>query len=334
MDKWALKACMAYEANDPFEYTPQAKDESSPIDLSARAAKGSPPPFISFSRNITSAALWGHYADSGKGVCLVFCFPCKNFNTKMDVMEFADAKETRDLNPIKNKLATANIVKVKYQKERVPFPENGNEQEMLAWFNKLLTTKGTTWGFEEEYRLITNYKYADIATNGMLLYSWPMTFLLGVVTGPLCPFSPQYMQKLLLDKYKKSGMSNFYMENYNIFNKEFIVSPAKYHWKNFEIEAAPWFDRLHNIGALNAYLHYVAMLNNVQVPTIDMDSNSLYNAPLIKSWNDFMLTQDSDINSVLFTSKADPNQRLTRTDKISNIFDRIRTIKASGKNTN
>ena len=323
---------MAYEANDPFEYTPQARDEFTPVDLSARAAKGSPPPFISFSRDITSAALWGHYADSGRGVCLVFCFPCKNFRADMKVLEFMDAKEASALSVIKNKLATANIVKVRYQEERVPFPQKGNEHEMIALFNQLITTKGSTWSFEEEYRLITNYKYADSAVDGMLLYSWPMAFLLGVVTGPLCPYSPQYIQKFLIDKYKQSETRNFYLENYFIFDREFIVSPAKYHWKNFEIEAAPWFDKLHNIGSLNAFLQYVAMLNNVRVPTLDMANNTVYREPLIKSWNDFMRTQDSDINSVLFTSQTNPNQELSRTDKISNIFDWIRAIKASGNN--
>ncbi|MBQ0161041.1 MAG: DUF2971 domain-containing protein [Bacteroidales bacterium] len=328
IDKWALKACMAYEANDPFEYTPQAKDEFSPVDLSARAAKGSPPPFISFSRNITSAALWGHYADSGKGVCLVFCFPCKKFSEELKILQFIDAKEAKDLSSIKLPLSTANIAKVNYQNERVPFPPTEKDADMISWYNSLITTKGKAWEFEEEYRLISNYQVADIASDGMLLYSWPMAFLLGVVTGPLCQYSPQYVKKRLSDKRRELKAVNYYLDNYYIFDNKLIVTPAKYHWKNYEIEAPPWFDRLHNMCALDSYLHYIAMLNNKHVPTIDIGNDSLSNEPLIKSWNDFMKTIDRDKNIVTMIAKKGPKNDSIDIDKSSYIYNLMRTEKA------
>lgn len=329
MDKWALKACMAHEANDPFEYAPQAKDVFSPVDLSTRVALGSPPPFISFSRSITSAALWGHYAESGKGVCLAFCFPCQKFNKTLDVLTFIDAWEGSSLSKFKNKLNDSNLAKVHYQDERVSTPPIGNVDDILLWYKRLITTKGTTWKHEEEYRLISNYRHADIATNRMLLYTWPMYFLLGVVTGPLCPFSPQYVHKLIATKREAHKAPNFFIEKFGFLGKEIIVSPAKYHWKNFEIEAAPWFDGLHNLNVLESYLQYSAMLDNSDVPLIDVEKQSVSYASPISSWNDFQRTQNQDSQSVTFIARRTGIPPSEYSTQASYIIDLIRARRAT-----
>ena len=325
IDKWALKGCMAYEANDPFELTPQAKDEYAPVDLSARAAKGSPPPFISFSRNITTTALWGHYADSGKGVCLVFCFPCKEFSEDMNILSFANSTDFHKLAKINNKLSGSSIAKVSYRQERVnPFPV-GDTNDTISWYTKLITTKGETWRYENEYRLITNYACADHAENGMLLFSWPMCFLMGVVTGPMCQYSPQYVKRIVSDKYNlvKNTYPNFYIENPKFFGGKFVITPANYHWKRFEIEAAPWYDNLYNMNVLDAYLEYLAMRNNESIPEIGAQTD-LISDQKITSWNDYKRCHLHNGNSVFMIGKKNDPSSTIDTSEVSYIFDLIR----------
>ncbi|MDO4953971.1 MAG: DUF2971 domain-containing protein [Akkermansia sp.] len=323
---------MAYEANDPFELTPQAKDEFSPVDLSARAAKGSPPPFISFSRKITAPALWGHYADSGKGVCLVFCFPCKEFKENINILRFADSTDFRVLAKINNKLSASNIAKVSYRQERIdPFP-TGDTDDTLAWFTKLISTKGETWRYENEYRLITNYDCADQAANGMLLFSWPMCFLMGAVTGPMCPYSPQYVKRILSDKYDtvKDSYPNYYIENQKIIGRKFIVTPANYHWKDFEIEAAPWYDNLYNTNVLNSYLEYLAMRNNEPIPEIDIETDNI-SYQKITSWNDYKRSHKPNEYCVFIAGEKDGASNTIDTSEMSYILNLIREKQAKLK---
>lgn len=255
LQSWSLKATLCYEANDPFEFTPQSTKPHSALDIRANSPICSPPPFLCFSRKITTASMWGLYADSGKGVCLVFGFPTKDNDwtqdnrattkLKIDANAYAKSKEYA------NAMNAATLIPVNYCHERVVRPEEiaHNEESLASWFQQLVATKDKTWEHEDEVRLISDYRYASSVENGRVCFSWPMNYLLGVVVGPRCKYSPAIIQGLLSSAYKNKGKGQNYFHSKHTklnarFIDNFIVSQAYYHWRDYEMTCIPWGDRI------------------------------------------------------------------------------------------
>lgn len=63
-----LKVLSYGECNDPYEFMPAGAQEKA---IQAIFATG----FICFSSRYNSGAMWGHYGDKHRGVCLEFTFP-------------------------------------------------------------------------------------------------------------------------------------------------------------------------------------------------------------------------------------------------------------------
>lgn len=303
-ETWSLKACIPYEANDILELTPQSSTEGSKEFHSRNQPQYSPPPFLCFSRKITNPVMWGHYADSGRGVCLVFCFPIKigewNYKELASRDLYFDTNYARDKD--KNHINAAFLSPVKYQQERVSSPKgiaNADLKAVQTWFQQLITTKGEDWKYEEEIRMISDYMYSTIK-KGKVFFSWPMNYLLGVVSGPKCKYSPEIIRGMLKSAYKEKGnKENYYLSNFGTIFPTFITTAANFHWKNFEIEAAPWGDRLYGQKVLVAYAAYLSTVNKQPLPTLDVSNNSTYKENFQGSWNDnfpkFFESNDNDV---------------------------------------
>lgn len=125
--------------------------------------------------------MWGHYADSHKGVCLVFDIPAFFY-------EKCDEKEHLNL-------AARALFPVIYQNEK-PKPKsiynnvNENYQRVIR---DAISHKGSEWEFEHEVRLIvatwnaTPDKHTDIVwKDGCPHYNGLMGYLRGVIIGVKC----------------------------------------------------------------------------------------------------------------------------------------------------
>lgn len=325
---WSLKACLAYEANDPLEFAPQSTDEYSPIDFSIQQTGNNPPPFISFSRKITSSAMWGHYSDSGKGVCLVFSFPCESYKNEQELIFFSECKNARIQGTFRNQLEQSYIAKVKYQEERIRVDSTDTDPQIR--YHNLITTKGTAWAFEDEYRLISDYRNAQSASNGILSFSWPMAFLIGVITGPRCSYPPHYVQQMLTKRYNaiQSAVPNYHI-NSPLFNHTFIVSSANYHWKRFEIEAPPWSDNLDNMNLLASYFAYIAMRNHSPLPELDGKTGERTVVTPKGSWNDFIKGHLSESAQVFAVDEGTLHKQREIADRSSHIATLITKLRSA-----
>ncbi len=277
LDNWALKATMSYEANDPLEMTPQDEIDTKglPIGYYTNQPEYNAPPFICFSRVISSSAMWGHYADSGHGVCLVFLMPlgkeaeswsnAENHSKLIKgeketegeyVFELGIPEDSVD-EQTSASVKHSYIAPVRYEKERVPGLKrflNGydTDTQMLhkrlkKWSHDLMTTKAKSWKYEEEVRMVCDPRYADEIKETKVLYSWPMRFLVGVVAGPRCVYTRDMLRKKMefaYAKVKESKGNYIFNAAKDIFNDSFVVSRAKLHATDYKIVAEPWFDRL------------------------------------------------------------------------------------------
>ena len=94
VETWSLKASFPYEVNDPLENVIQ-KNKHLPPEILKDSTYGYIYPFFSFSRNMSSSAMWGQYADWGRGVCLVFAFPIRD-----DSVEWIAGEKPGIFNPL------------------------------------------------------------------------------------------------------------------------------------------------------------------------------------------------------------------------------------------
>ncbi len=309
LSKWALKGTLLYEASDPLEMIPQANGPNGLIIDFLNSPEYDSRPFISFSRVISSPTMWGHYADSGKGVCLVFLLPVGesvseqwHFNTPHNDLSYVASHKAgsaklgyRLIVPEKIKSTSSAdatnssyLLPIRYMKDRVlgitAFAKNQatniddfNEQE---WIEHLISTKSDSWQYEQELRLICNPKFATKIEKNEILYEWPLTYLVGVVAGPRYPYSDSILEQKLSLSYNRvrERLPNYFCSNMEWLNSgNFIVSRAKYHWSRFEVEAAPWSDRQEGWGVM-----FDILLNQVYQHTTPEELGLA-----IDSWNDF-----------------------------------------------
>lgn len=301
MKSWSLKATLSYEANDPFEFMPQSVKSGAPADFRANSSLSSPPPFICFSRQITKASMWGLYADSGRGVCMVFGIPVTEVVWQNDKPAKERAcvdgrKHVSGKSKYVNAMNNSLLLPVKYSELRVSPPEklkeiDVSEESVQEWFLNLISSKDKTWENEDEVRLVCDYEYADSTDYGKVCFSWPMNYLLGVAVGPRCKYSPAIIRKLLQDAYMKSGDNQNYFlcrsdgSNGSIIDG-FIVSQAYYHWQRYEMECMPWANRIN--GELYVQLVTVAYSKITKCTYKDMDARTreVKNLDMDRTWSD------------------------------------------------
>ncbi len=316
LDNWSLKATLSYEANDPLEMTPAAYTPFGKAATCINSREHDPNPFICFSRVISSPAMWGHYADSGKGVCMVFMLPIgremsekwgyktNNFalrkllsaaKRKGNTQGFSLKAPNGETEQEQQEGFTASyLLPIRYTQKRVPsltrhLENNGITDDVpyrlqlpyiQQWSQDLISTKAASWQYEEEVRLICSLSHASGISQNKVLYKWPMSYLVGVVAGPRCPYSKGLIQRkleLAYDKVKDTQPNYLRAQTKLLYEAGFVVTDAKYHWDRFEIEAQPWNDRLEGWGV--AYNLLLGHLNQ----HVDLREVGEH----IDSWNDY-----------------------------------------------
>ena len=298
---WSLKATLSYEANDPFEFMPQSVKAGVPADFRANSPLSSPPPFICFSRTITKASMWGLYADSGRGVCLVFGLPVTEVRWKheqrakdrlcIDGKKYAAGKSIHV-----NAMNASLLLPVQYSELRVNPPEKLDcigeiGQSVEDWFLDLISSKDKTWENEDEVRLVCDYKYASTADSGKVCFSWPMNYLLGAVVGPRCAYSPAIIRKLLQDAYAKHGDKQNYFHSHKggaqcDLIDGFIVSQAYYHWQRYEMECIPWGDRINGEEFVQLIAMACCKMTNSPLKTMSAKDEHTEETDLSVPWRD------------------------------------------------
>lgn len=203
MDNWALKPSYAGRVNDPLENVPRgsAGELLMPANL---------PPFVSFSEKMDMPAMWGHYADNARGVCLVFIFPMlKNINEHMKqkkIDSYCIHKGFKGFSECSHEqldnVHNGFFMWLNYKTQRAEF-NNSNDGIDLAQYADLLSTKAECWQYESELRLVLRSEDADKAEDGHILYSWPMDHFVGVLLGPKCTASEHDVGQYIELAYKR-----------------------------------------------------------------------------------------------------------------------------------
>ncbi len=239
VETWSLKASFPYEVNDPLENVIQ-KNKHLPPEILKDSTLGYISPFFSFSRNMSSSAMWGQYADWGRGVCLVFAFPIRD-----DSIEWMADEKPGIFNPLICDKEQAVPLLYREERFKINYVPRSKKCKVLGnvinrWLNNCIIVKGKDWEYEAEVRIHTNYGNATYEKNGILTYEWPMRYLIGAITGPKCKHDRNYIeQKIKLCK------SDFQRKNANIkLSEKIIVSQAKPHDARFEYVAPPFFDKV------------------------------------------------------------------------------------------
>ena len=179
LDSWSLKATIASQTNDFFEFLP-ANIMESPANSYQRVIARDNKALLCFSKKMSNCAMWGHYADQYRGVCMAFYFP-----------------------------GGYGLRKVNYRAKRVELKDDGSISDIMI-------TKDKSWEYEDEYRIILDVESADVVSNGMLFYRDHMKYFIGVILGPKCPYSVGYVKAMMKNYQKKNGidnMPNMYREN-------------------------------------------------------------------------------------------------------------------------
>lgn len=213
------------DANDPFEGSikhPTVEDE---IENELKTMCGKevwnnylkeePPLIISLSAKMSSPAIWGHYADSHKGVCLVFEIP---------VYFCEDGDEVDEE---QRKLARA-IFPLEYNDSKPCIEDLVPDNDVVRKYQRLLRDsyirKGKEWEYENEVRiqvangLATRELHNDIVwLGGWPYYNGLMGYLHSVILGVRCEKRTSWVESRLRELH---------------YSKAFVarakVSPAQY----------------------------------------------------------------------------------------------------------
>lgn len=154
--------------------------------------------YICLSDNCASPAMWGYYADRGRGACLVFRLPWTNPCTRTDTWRIA--------NPgVKDKYLPGLLAKVVYGKNRCDFTSA----------EKLLCYKSEDWKHEGEYRYIiklTDTELGEIVDTpygkqGQYFIIDFVRYLTGIILGPHCQLQPIDICKHLTKHARQTHIS-------------------------------------------------------------------------------------------------------------------------------
>lgn len=184
--------------------------------------------FISLSGKMSSPSMWGHYADSHRGVCLVFKIP-------------GDWQQRKILFPLAENSGDSikfNIIPIRYTVEKPNLNSDlPNDATWQKRANKLILdsiiSKGTDWAFESEARLIVGISMTSSKNTMSIKWEkdWPylcglVDYLDGVILGVRCPMRSVFV-KHLLKKYNHAKVK---------------VTRAKCSQTRYEIEAKDNYD--------------------------------------------------------------------------------------------
>lgn len=183
-----IKVTQLGHSNDPLEILPSfdtdnVKDSNDKIDILDfksfwyERTRDSFHPAVCMSSNCSSLLMWGHYADSHKGVCLVFRFKSL-LDIEKDYIFFP----------------------VIYSKDRLKFKNyivknpNGNLLASEKLIKDLLSIKPLDWSYEREFRFLLDegLEYE----NGSFYTTSLSRKLYGVILGAHCAMSTRQAEAI------------------------------------------------------------------------------------------------------------------------------------------
>lgn len=159
--------------------------------------------YICLSDNCTSPAMWGYYADRGRGACLVFRFkwikPCIE-NSEIKTWKIAHP------NPSKESWLPGKLYRVEYGETRSEFK---SAEDMLRY-------KSNDWKHEREYRFITPLADTEldniIETNhgklGLYFVTELTRYITGIILGPHCQLQPMDIVQFVV-KHESTNITPF-----------------------------------------------------------------------------------------------------------------------------
>lgn len=162
-----IKLSVPEKCNDPLEFSPRGKcaAEATEGEVSAKDDLG----FVSFSKDFSNSVMWGHYADSHKGVCLQFDIPISYVEEadghggrkQSEQFFLIDAPfEERQylLSTKKEGKYYALISKIKYdlfrpnETQKIVI-DSSKGKDVCVRVTRPFTQKSSDWQYEQEYRL-------------------------------------------------------------------------------------------------------------------------------------------------------------------------------------
>lgn len=133
-------------ANDPFEFNPAYSEDADEDEFSKQERKDIREiPFMSFCKCYDDSAMWGRYADGGKGVCFQLVFPIFQVFPLVSVVGTPCPRiSCGHVNSEGKCLHEFDVREVEYSDKRPGMDD----------ILKIFQTKNTTWESEKEYRIV------------------------------------------------------------------------------------------------------------------------------------------------------------------------------------
>lgn len=253
----------ASDSNDPFECSFNAGNafggEREFLDHAITEMKDDPPLFISFSQVMSSPSMWSHYADSHRGVCLVFDIPVKMY--------------TKKTSPSPELIATARaIYPIEYTSKQPNWDDiqlADSRKRCQRLLRDAITRKGGEWEFEHEVRLLaamavpTPEIHMDITwENGVPFLMGMIGFLKGVILGARCDLRISSVEALIREYLDGARMP---------------VARAKCSHTDYRIEAEGFIDSVEDTKEIQRFFENAA--NGEEIDRVWYMQPNLSDAP-------------------------------------------------------
>lgn len=193
-----LKVSEVGRSNDPFEMNPSFESGDRPTALMdshlwnleqcwKNLKELDSTFYISLSCQMSSVLMWGHYANSHKGVCLAFKIP-------------VNVEEDRFISQIQ--CSKMHLVPMLYRDKRIlvrdyvtEIRNDAIEYQLGDLKRHLISYKPKDWSYEREFRLVIP---SDVLKyeSGAIYTSVLAENLVGVIPGKDCPKSVECIQSL------------------------------------------------------------------------------------------------------------------------------------------
>ena len=154
---------------------------------------------ICLSARMSSPVMWGHYAEQGKGVCLVFDIPLRSIkvNLKQQLIHDDKYKVYRCQSREDKSFCLNEVV---YTDERLMLNKVRDylqsKTQRINIFFKFFATKSTDWSYEKEFRVQVNENDLH-AENGLLFTNILKEYLTGIILGHQCTYSYTFLPRRL-----------------------------------------------------------------------------------------------------------------------------------------
>lgn len=229
----ALKVRTIDECNDPYEFMPAGPEGE-------KWSKEYEMAFICFSSLYNSGAMWGHYGDKHKGVCLEFTFPLRQpaldlLNVEGEPPYYILDIELKEDSLIpfswrkrdKTHLNYCVLFNMKYKKERQKFDYGMTGTSMMGDrlicnIDECLITKDKSWHYEEELRILVPLPEKDVRKEEDYFVDCFHKYLTGIILGIKCRKDAESVKKIV-ELFRKDGDGSIQVYQAQYSEKTFDV---------------------------------------------------------------------------------------------------------------